>query len=92
MSEEMTKEQRVLRMMKKVLTDVARDTHVKPGIQHPLSDETIINIRECLMVISSRESEIAKESGNEQSDRPRFIDEPKTSFVVNIDKITKKDK
>ena len=92
MSEEITKEQRVLRMMKKVLTDVARDTHVKPGFQHPLSDETIMGIRDCLMVISSRENEIAEDAGKPSADRPRFVDEPKTSHVVNIEKMIKKDK
>ena len=91
MSENFTKEQRVLRMMKHVLTSVARDTHVKPGFQHPLSDETIVGIRECLMLITSRESEIAEEAGQVQNDRPRFIDEPKTSYVVDISNITKKD-
>ena len=78
-------------MMKHVLTSVARDTHVKPGFQHPLSDETIVGIRECLMLITSRESEIAEEAGHDQNDRPRFIDEPKTSFVVDMSNITKKD-
>jgi len=92
MSEELSKEQRILRMMKRVLTDVARDTHVKPGLQHPLSDETILGIRDCLALISSRENELAEEAGQLSTERPRFVDEPKTSFAVNIDSISKKEK
>lgn len=92
MSENLSKEQRILRMMKRVLTDVARDTHVKPGLQHPLSDETILGIRDCLALITSREHELAEESGQIPTERPRFVDEPKTSFVVNIESMTKKDK
>ena len=90
MSEELSKEERILRMMKRVLTDVARDTHVTPGLKHPLSSETIMGIRDCLALISSRETELAEESGQTQNARPRFVDEPKTSHVVNIDNISKK--
>jgi len=92
MSEELTKEQRILRMVKRVLTDVARDTHVKPGLKHPLSDDTILGIRDCLSLISSRENELAEQAGQLPVARPRFTDEPKTSFVVNIESISNKDK
>jgi hypothetical protein len=91
-TEEMSREQRILRMMKHVLTDVARDTHVKPGFKHPLSDQTIMGIRDCLALITARETELAEEAGVTELARPRFVDEPKTSFVVNIDEFTKKDK
>jgi len=87
--EDLTKEERILRMMKRVLTDVARDTHVTPGFKHPLSSETIMGIRDCLAVISSREIELAEASGKSQNARPRFVDEPKTSHVVNIDSLSK---
>jgi len=89
MPKELSKEQRILRMMKRVLTDVARDTHVKPGLQHPLSDETILGIRDCLGLITSRENELAEEMGQVPTERPRFVDEPKTSHVVNIESISK---
>lgn len=85
-----SKEQRILRMMKRVLTDVARDTHVKPGYKHPLSENTILGIRDCLAVISSREAELAEEAGQPSKMRPRFIDEPKTTHVVDIDSIRRK--
>ena len=84
---EMSKEQQVLKMVKRVLTDVARDTHVKPGLKHPLSDNTIMGIRDSLALIAAREKELAEEAGIDMNMRPRFIDEPQTSVVVSIDKL-----
>lgn len=93
---ELTTEERILRLMKRVLTDVARDTAPEPGIRHPLSENTIQGIRECLALITSREQELAREYGRDTSARPRFIDEPKKEVVVPLDiksmkKGTKKD-
>ncbi len=82
---ELTKEERILRMMKRVLTDVAKDTAPQPGLRHPLSQSTVQNIRECLALISSREQELAKEQGRSMNARPRFIDEPKSEVVVPLD-------
>lgn len=82
---ELTTEERVLRMMKHVLTSVARDTATEPGLKHPLSEQTINEIRECLMVITVREQELAKEFDRDTSARPRFIDEPKSEVVVSLD-------
>lgn len=84
---EMSKEEQVLQMVKKVLTDVARDTHAKPGIKHPLADNTIIGIRDCLALISARQQELAKAAGRESSMRPRFIDEPQSTVVVPIENL-----
>jgi hypothetical protein len=82
---ELTTEERVLRMMKRVLTSVARDTATEPGLKHPLSEQTINEIRECLMVITVREQELAKEFDRDTSARPRFTDEPKSEVVVSLD-------
>jgi hypothetical protein len=84
---ELSKEEQILRMVKKVLTDVAKDTHVKPGLRHPLSDNTILGIRECLALITARESELAKAAGRESRMRPRFVDEPQDTVVVSLDKL-----
>jgi hypothetical protein len=91
--EKITKEQRILRVMKKVLTDVAKDTHAQPGMKHALSDSTIEGIRDCLGLIASREAEILEEQGVENNMRPRFVDEPAKSVVVQLDpkKNTKND-
>jgi hypothetical protein len=82
---ELTKEERVLRAVKSTLTSVAKDTATDPGLKHPLSQDTINQIRECLMLITSREQELAREHGRNTSARPRFIDEPKSEVVVTLD-------
>ena len=81
----LTKEERVLAMMKNVLTSIAKDTAPQPGIKHPLSEHTIQGIRECLMMITAREQELARELGRDTNARPRFIDEPKSEVVVPLD-------
>ena len=85
-------EERILRLMKRVLTDVARDTHTAPGMKHPLSQHTIEGIRDCLALISARESELADAAGRKQSDRPHFTDEPKKAHTVSIESIRRKKK
>jgi hypothetical protein len=82
---ELTKEERILRMMKRVLTDVAKDTAPHPGLRHPLSASTIEGIRECLVLITAREQELAQEHGRSTKARPRFIDEPRSETVVPLD-------
>lgn len=86
----LTKEEQILKMVKRVLTDIAKDTHVKPGLKHPLSDNTILGIRECLGLITAREAELSQEAGRENNMRPRFIDEPQSSVVVSIEKLQRK--
>lgn len=80
-----SKEERILRMMKRVLTDVAKDTFTRPGHRHPLSDATIDGIRQCLALISAREQELSEAAGRPMTDRPRFIDEPRSSVVVTLE-------
>jgi len=75
-------ELRIMRMMRRTLTDVAKETYTPPGLRHPLSEETINNIRECLSLISARERELDGVSGEE---RPHFIDEKLESVVVQLD-------
>ncbi|MDH5408259.1 MAG: segregation and condensation protein A [Gammaproteobacteria bacterium] len=79
-----TQEEKILGMVKKVLTDVAKDTFVRPGIKHPLSENTILGIRDCLSLITAREMELAKEQGRDMNKRPRFIDEPNQNVVVPL--------
>jgi hypothetical protein len=87
-----TQEERILRMVKRVLTDIAKDTYTRPGYRHPLSDETVMGIRDCLSLISARESELAEEAGRPMNMRPRFVDEPQTSVVVPLDVTGNKDR
>ena len=82
--------QRIMVMMRQVLSAVARETVPPAGMKHPLSDNTIQGIRDCLSVISARERELNIKMGEDSEQRPRYVDEPKTSQVVSIDSITNK--
>ncbi len=82
---EFSKEEQILQMMRKTLTDIAKDTYTEPGLKHPLSEDTIISIRECLKLISAREAELADIAGRPSKHRPRYVDEPQKSVVVNLD-------
>jgi hypothetical protein len=79
-----TKEERILRAVKSVLTDVAKDTFTRPGHRHPLSEDTVEGIRKCLALISARECELNESAGRSMDARPRFIDEPSNSVVVSL--------
>jgi hypothetical protein len=81
---EISKEERILRAVKRVLTDIAKDTHTPPGMKHPLTASSIEGIRECLNLITAREAELAAEAGRPSRARPEFVDEPKTTHVVPL--------
>jgi len=80
-----SKEEEILQVMRKVLTDIAKDTYTPAELKHPLSESTIHSIRDCLALISSREAELAKEAGRDNNMRPRYVDEPSSSVVVKLD-------
>jgi hypothetical protein len=82
---ELSKEEHILRAVRRVLTEVAKDTYTRPGYRHPLSDDTVDGIRKCLALISARESELAEAAGRPMDMRPRFVDEPRDQVVVPLD-------
>jgi hypothetical protein len=77
---ELSKEERILRAVKMTLAAVIKDTATPHGMQHPLSDSTIEDLRQCLALISARERELAGES----QAKPRFSDEPGGESVVQF--------
>lgn len=87
-----SKELRILKMVKKTLTDIAKDTYTPPELKHPLSEQTINSIRDCLSLISAREAELADLEGQVSTSKPRFIDEPQDTVVVKLDTGSTKDK
>jgi len=88
-----SKELRVLRMVKRVLTDIAKDTNTPPGMRHPLSDNTIMGIRDCLALIASREVELQQALNKPSKMRPRYPGQTSDNVVVSISKNNKnKDK
>jgi hypothetical protein len=80
----LTRDEQILRAMRLVLTNVVRDTATAPGLKHPLRPETIEDIRQCLMLISARERELAEAAGRPATNRPRFVDEPTTRNEVTV--------
>ncbi len=77
-------ETRILIAVKSVLVKVIKDTTTPPELKHPLTDQTILDIRKCLELISSREVELAEESGKPMDKRPRYVDEPVNKVVVSL--------
>ena len=70
---ELSKEQRILRLMRKTLGNVVRDATPLGGRTNPLSDDTIQDIKDCFVLISERERELA-ESLNFDQAKPYYKD------------------
>lgn len=83
-------EQRLMRMMRKTLTSIVRDTAPRDGNPSPLTEASIMGIKDCLVVIAHRETELAKLTGRTLDERPHFADETPTSHAVKVSSIPKK--
>lgn len=86
----LSKEQRILRVLRKVLANIVKDTTPQPGMLHPLKESTIHDIRDLFGLIAERERELADEAGQRSAERPHFTDEPQKSKVVAMPKPGKK--
>ncbi|MCK4950912.1 MAG: segregation and condensation protein A [Gammaproteobacteria bacterium] len=82
--EAFNKEEVILRAVKNILTRVVKDTATPPELKHPLQDDTILAIRDCLGLITEREQELAQAAGREMGMRPKFTDEPAPQGEVII--------
>ena len=87
--EGLTKEQRILRVLRKTLGNIVKDTTPRPGFAHPLSENTIRDIKELFSLIAERERELAQDAGFTEA-RPHFSDEPPATQKVAIHKPPKK--
>jgi len=87
--EEMSKEQRIMRMMRKTLGNVVKDVTPLGGRTNPLSAGTIQDIKDCFGLISERERELAEALGFDQSKPYYADDELPNAKVINIVKPTK---
>ena len=83
-------EQRLMRMMRKTLTAIVRDTAPRNGKPSPLSEATVLNIKDCLMVISGRETELSQLTCLTLDERMHFTDETPNTHAVKISSIPKK--
>lgn len=79
-----SKEARILRAVRKALTGIVKDTATAPGMKHPLSDNTVEDIRQCLGLIAAREQELLEQAGVENNVRPRFTDDPEAQHAVVV--------
>jgi hypothetical protein len=90
MSESSSKEREIMMVMRKVLTTIVREvTPEHKSLKHPLSDQTIEDIRQCLGLITAREKELADAAGRSVEERPYFVDEPPKTKVVPIGNLGK---
>jgi len=86
MSDEKTNdtEVRMLNAMRKTLISVAKDTMTKPGLRHPLTENTQKMITDCLNLVISRQTEIEKQTGTHTKMKPVYTDEQTVqSFSVD---------
>ncbi len=85
-TEELSKEQRILRLMRMTLGNIIKDVTPRGGSTNPLSDNTIQDIKDCFAMISERERELAEALNFDQS-KPYYVDgKPQSAKVVSITK------
>lgn len=82
-----TIEARVLREMRSILTEIARETAVRRGDQHILSIKTIAKMRDCLSLITDRERELNEARGIEMTSRPKLGSDRPNSVRVQLKEI-----
>lgn len=66
----LSKEQRILRVLRKVLANIVKDATPLPGRPHPLSEGTIAEIRDLFGLIAERE----RTRGRRRTERQRKAD------------------
>ena len=82
----LSKDQQVMVAMRKTLANIIKDTTPEPGMIHPLSKDTVEDIKACFALIAARERELMEEMGIENNARPHFTDELKSAEVVKFHK------
>lgn len=83
-TEELSKEQRILRAMRKTLGNVVRDATPLGGRPNPLSDATIQDIKDSFALISERERELAGLLGFDEA-KPYYRDgSPPSAQVIDF--------
>ena len=87
--EELSKEQRILRMMRKTLGNIVKDVTPLGGRPNPLTGSTIQDIKDCFALISEREQELADALGFDQA-KPYYADgETEKPNVIHLVKPNK---
>jgi hypothetical protein len=81
---ELSKEQQIMRAMRKTLTSIVRDAAPRDGGPSPFSPDTVENIRMCLGLISAREAELAETLGLSRNERPFYSDEEQSAKTMQF--------
>lgn len=84
--ETLSKEQRILRVLRKVLATIVKDATPAPGMPHPFQESTIHDIRDLFGLIAEREAELAEQAGLNRNEKPYYTDQPQNSKVVQLHK------
>lgn len=87
--EDLSKEQQIMRAMRKTLTSVARDCAPRPDFESPLQTQTVENIRMCLGLIAAREAELAEALGLNRHERPLMASQEPAAQVIQFSHPTK---
>lgn len=82
MDADLKKELDVLVALRKVISSVIRDITPDPGMRHPLTEQTMEDVRQGFILIAAREKEITEAMGKPSLHRPLYKgDTPKTNVV-----------
>ena len=79
-TEELNKEQNILRQMRKTLDNIVKDVTPPGGRPNPLTSSTIGEITGCFALISEREKELADKLGINQT-KPANGEQPSSSAL-----------
>jgi len=87
MTDDSSKEWEILMVMRKLLAQIIKDTTPPSrAMKHPLKESTIEDIRQALLLISTRERELADAAGAAQ-ERPYYTDDTTAPRAVPVTKI-----
>ena len=83
--EELHKEQQILRLMRKTLSNVVKDVTPLGGRSNPLTGTTIQEIKDCFALISEREKELARKLGFDEA-KPYYADgeQPNANVIAFV--------
>lgn len=83
-TEHFSSEQKILRVMRKVLASVVKDVTPQDGMDNPLTHNTIEEIRDIFGLISVREKELLETLGQMSNDRPHYPGDKPAAKVIPI--------
>lgn len=89
MDPEQSKELQILVTMRKVLSGIIKDITPGPGMKHPLSQQSMEDIRHCFALITAREKELNELAGMPSQHRPQFVDDQNKANVVKFHNMNK---